>query len=103
MHQSVLNPLGSQPAPQAQPAAEPVAQPQKTPTAAASQPEPATNDQKPPVNPPPTTSETVVSPDIISLANNSDLSIETIAHEANRIHEKEEKKLPEDEVVISLR
>lgn len=42
-----------------------------------------------------------VSPDIISLANNSDLSIETIAHEAKRIKEKES--LSEDEVVISLR
>ncbi len=42
-----------------------------------------------------------VSPDIISLANNTDLSIETIAHEAKRIKEKES--LPEDEVVISLR
>ncbi|QQG50866.1 MAG: PrgI family protein [Candidatus Saccharibacteria bacterium] len=52
---------------------------------------------------PETTSERPVSPDIINLANNSDLSIETIAHEANRIHQKEEEKLPEDEVVISLR
>jgi len=52
--------------------------------------------------PPPATSEKVVSPDIINLANNSDLSIETIAHEANRIHQKEQQ-LPEDEVVISLR
>lgn len=42
-----------------------------------------------------------VSPDIINLANNTDLSIETIAHEAKRIKEKES--LPEDEVVISLR
>lgn len=41
-----------------------------------------------------------ISPDIINLANNSDLSVETIAREANRIHEKE--KL-DDEVVISLR
>lgn len=47
------------------------------------------------------TSETTVSPDIMNLANNTDLSIETIAHEANRLKEKE--KLPEDEVVISLR
>jgi len=53
-------------------------------------------------NPEPPTSEKPISPDIISLANNSDLSIETIAHEANRIHEKEEH-LPEQEVVISLR
>lgn len=42
-----------------------------------------------------------LSPDIINLANNSDLSVETIAREANRIHERE--KLSEDEVVISLR
>jgi PrgI family protein len=52
--------------------------------------------------PPPATSEKVVSPDIINLANNSDLSIETIAHEAKRIHQKEQQ-LPDDEVVISLR
>ena len=45
--------------------------------------------------------EKQLSPDIINLANNPDLSVETIAREANRIHEKE--KLSEDEVVISLR
>ena len=49
---------------------------------------------------PETTSEKTVSPDIINLANNPDLSIETIAHEANRIKEKQG--LPDDEVVISL-
>ncbi len=49
-----------------------------------------------------TTSDKQVSPDIMNLANNSDLSIETIAHEAHRIHEKEEHDLTE-EVVISLR
>jgi hypothetical protein len=82
IRQSVVNPLGSQPTPETipQPA---VASPPTT------------------LNQPATTSENVVSPDIINLANNSDLSIETIAHEANRIHQKE--KLPEDEVVISLR
>lgn len=48
-----------------------------------------------------TTSEKPLSPDIISLANNSDLSIETIAHEANRIKQKES--LDDEEVVISLR
>ncbi len=45
------------------------------------------------------TSETTVSPDIIKLVNNSDLSIETIAREAQRIHKKDD----EEEVVISLR
>ncbi|HEU5122172.1 MAG TPA: PrgI family protein [Candidatus Saccharimonadales bacterium] len=83
IHQAVINPLGQTPPPQA-PAPQPVA-----PTAAQTS---QTN-----------TSEPTVSPDIINLANNSDLSIETIAHEANRIHKKEEKKLPDDEVVISLR
>jgi hypothetical protein len=79
MNQSVIAPIGQpapvtvapQPAPQA---------PQPTP-------------EKP--------SEKPLSPDIINLANNPDLSVETIAREANRIHEKE--KLSEDEVVISLR
>ncbi len=46
-------------------------------------------------------SEKQLSPDIINLANNPDLSVETIAREANRIHEKE--RLSDDEVVISLR
>lgn len=86
IHQSVINPLGAQ-APPATPA---------TP-APASQPPSASV-----ANQPPPTSKNVVSPDIINLANNSDLSIETIAHEANRIHQKEDK-LPQDEVVISLR
>lgn len=48
-----------------------------------------------------TTSDTSVSPDIINLANNPDLSIETIAHEAQRISKR--KKHDDDEVVISLR
>lgn len=48
------------------------------------------------------TSDTMVSADIINLANNSeDLSIETIAHEANRLKEKAMK--DSDEVIISLR
>jgi hypothetical protein len=54
----------------------------------------------PPSTPVPTTSEKQPSADIINLANNSDLSIETIAREANRIHEKEDMS---EEVVISLR
>lgn len=48
-----------------------------------------------------TTSNQPVSAGIMNLANNSDLSIETLAHEAKRIREKEEK--PDGEVVISLR
>ncbi len=77
MQQSIIQPLSTTP-------------PQATPSAPAAEP-PETI----------TTSEKVVSPDIISLANNPDLSIETIAHEASRIKEKEEG-LPENEVVISL-
>ena len=95
IHQSVINPLGAQVPPPQQPvqvAPMPQVQAQPQPL-----PEPV-----PINNPEPATSEKPISPDIISLANNSDLSIETIAHEANRIHEKEEH-LPEEEVVISLR
>ena len=96
IHQSVVNPLGSQPP---QPA--PVATPQMPEVSDQQQMTPPEAQILPP-EPATITSEKVVSPDIISLANNSDLSIETIAHEARRIHEKEEK-LPEEEVVISLR
>ena len=77
MHQSVISPSGPKPAA--------VAAPAETPA--------ETEAEKP--------SEKPLSPDIINLANNPDLSVETIAREANRIHEKE--KLSEDEVVISLR
>jgi hypothetical protein len=51
---------------------------------------------------PVTTSEKPISPDIIKLASNTDLSIQTIAHEAHRIQEKEDEK-ESGEVVISLR
>lgn len=92
IHQSVVTPLSEQPL-MAAPVAAPITpQVPVTPTPAPIQ-----------QNPAPATSEKVVSPDIINLANNSDLSIETIAHEAQRIHQKEEQQLPEDEVVISLR
>ena len=77
MHQMVIQPVGAQSAPS------PQQQPAPTPQVAESSP-----------------SETPPSPAIISLANNSDLSVETIAHEASRIKEKE---LADDEVVISLR
>lgn len=90
IHQSVINPIGSTPAPT------PVQQPAATPAPAPTTPPIQTTPEQP------STSETMVSPDIMNLANNSDLSIETIAREANRIHQKEEK-LPEEEVVISLR
>jgi hypothetical protein len=73
MHQSVVTPLSEQPAPVAAPA--------------------------PPTT---TTSEKPLSPDIINLATTADLSIETIAHEAKRIQQKEQQ-LNDDEVVISLR
>lgn len=49
---------------------------------------------------PTSTSEKELSPDIISLASNPDLSIETIAHEAQRIQKREAE---QEEVVISLR
>lgn len=49
----------------------------------------------------PSTSETPVSPDIISLANNKGLSIETIQREAERI-EKKQKAKDDGEVYISL-
>ena len=78
MHQAVINPIGNTP---------PAQQPQPTPQIQ---------------NNPQTTSDKPISPDIINLANNSDLSIETIAHEAGRIKEKEEAKSLDDEVVISL-
>lgn len=47
------------------------------------------------------TSEIPVSPDIISLANNSDLSIETIQHEANRRIQKKHE-ADDEEVFIPL-
>lgn len=50
---------------------------------------------------PPTTSDKPLSADIMNLANNTDLSIETIAHEAHRIQDKENDL--NEEVVISLR
>ena len=59
------------------------------------------------VTPPPvtetpaTTSEIQPSADIIELANNTDLSIQTIAREAHRLQKKAEEE--SDEVIISLR
>lgn len=59
---------------------------------AQSVPEPALNDSQ-------ATSEKPVSPDIINLASNTDLSIETIQREANRIQKKADE---DEEVFISL-
>jgi PrgI family protein len=87
IHQSIVRPLGEQPT---EPSAVTTPQPLAAQPAKAPEPEPTTTSEKP------------VSPDIINLANNPDLSIETIAHEANRIHEKEQK-ASEEEVIISLR
>lgn len=70
MNQKVIQPLGKQPVPP---------------------PTPVTPEQP---------SATEVSPDIINLANTNGLSVETIAREARRIHDKE---ASSDEVFISLR
>ncbi len=80
MQQSVIQPLSNQPTTSAQ-----------APTPVQPHPQPST---------PQTTSPVMPSPDIINLANNPDLSIETISREANRIKQKEG--LPSEEVVISL-
>lgn len=91
MHQSVIDPSGDRGHP---------TPPQTTPVAVDNSVAQSQN-QQPPTPPNITTSEKSVSPDIMNLANNSDLSIETIAHEAKRIQEKEAGEL-NDEVVVSL-
>ena len=56
-------------------------------------------------NMPPNTSTNTVSPDIIRLASNSDLSVAAIANEANRIQHQEQANQDDDddEIVIPLR
>ena len=55
-------------------------------------------------NIPPNTSTNTVSPDIIRLASNSDLSVAAIANEANRIqHQEQASQDDDDEIVIPLR
>jgi hypothetical protein len=83
IHQSMIRPLSELPTAQPQP---PAPVPQPTPV---TEPEQTS------------TSENTISPDIINLANNPDLSIATLAHEANRIQKQREES--ENEVVISLR
>lgn len=85
MNQMIIQPLSQQPQQQSTP--------QQVSTPA---PEPVIEE------PAPTTSAPTVSPDIMKLATNADLSIETIAREAHRITEKEAT-LDDNEVVISLR
>jgi hypothetical protein len=108
--QAVQNPASmySVPTPTATPVYNPyptniqqtVIQPMNDPSHMTSQPAPA-----PVPTPAPqtatTTSDKPVSADIINLANNSDVSIETLASEAHRLQEKENDM--SEEVVISLR
>lgn len=93
-HQSIIQPLNdtahqaeSDIAPAA-PTPAPVAVPAPTP-------EPKAEEKAP------STSDAALTAGIMNLANNPDLSIETIAHEAKRLHEKAEEE--SQEVVISLR
>jgi hypothetical protein len=76
-----------------------VIQPLNDPAHAYQPPEPVVTPPAP--QPAVTTSDNQVSAGIMNLANNTDLSIETIAHEAHRIKEKENEL--SEEVVISLR
>ncbi len=85
MHQSVIQPLDTND--------------QTVPVATPPPPEPAPQPVSQPTAQP--TSDNQVSPDIINLANRQGLSIETIAHEAERIKKKQ--RHSDDEVVISLR
>lgn len=119
MHQSIRSPASAPPPQQAQPA--PAAPANRQPQAAAAPdfnpypsamrqkvidpdsdqpaapvPTPATNNDKQAQAP----SETTVSPDIMRLATSKDLSISTIAHEAERLQKKH---LEDEEVVVPLR
>jgi hypothetical protein len=79
MHQHVIDPRG--------PAPKPTPRPEATPLTAPARQEPSV-----------TTSDEPLSPDIMRLANNKDLSISAIAREAHRLEEDEG-----EEVVVSLR
>jgi len=63
-------------------------------------PAPAPAQAQAPAPPQPSTSETPPSADIINLATNSDLSVETLGKEAGRLNKKVS---PEDEAYLSLR
>lgn len=116
----VIEPSASPSAPHAQPATQqPVAEPDSSagaaqnvtfkpyptmhqhvldPSGSSSQPAPITPPPAPVKNDPPAPVPTQVSPDILKLANNTDLSISAIAHEAHRLEQQDE-----HEVVIKLR
>lgn len=98
IHQSIIQPLDASERVSAAniPMDTPVAQPPIQPTQNLS----VTTSPIPPQNPPVKPSEKPLSPDIISLANNADLSIETIQREADRIQKKSEAE--DGEVFISL-
>ena len=101
--QSIIQPLNdvahqaesdiAPPAPQA-------ATPAPAPAAATVEPQPAAEAAKPEEKPA-STSDAALTAGIMNLANNPDLSIETLAHEAERLHKKAEQ--ASEEVVISLR
>lgn len=65
-------------------------------------PAPADNTATPTPEPVINTSHQAVSPDILKLANNSDLSVETLAREAERLNKKKESDA-QGEIYISLR
>lgn len=108
IHQSMIQPVqAQQPAPKPQQQAQQPAR-QSSVTAPQRQQQPQTppqRDSAPSIPQTPqrheeSTSDTPVSPDIMNLANNSkNLSVETIAHEAKRLHKGKD----DEEVVISLR
>lgn len=107
-HQSVIQPLNDAAhqaqtdIPVAPPQATQPAAPQVAPITPTPQPVQATPAAVPkPEENEPTTSDSTLSAGIMNLANNPDLSIETIAHEAHRLKKKAEEE--SDEVVISLR
>jgi len=97
MHQRVIFPEGQQPSP---PPAQPMDMPQDGNSAQNDDDTAQTTaqTQTPLANEPKTPSEPAVSPDIMRLATNNDLSISAIASEAHRIENKND-----GEVVISLR
>lgn len=88
IHQSVIQPLEQESQLQTSPATQAIVN-----TAPVAQ-------QKSTAEVPPATSEKAISPDIINLASNTDLSIETIQREANRIQHKADE--DSGEVFISL-